>query len=81
MLAARALCAFEHVNPWRTKREDLADLALVGGLLHNEALHSLRAQIDKPMTITFVSGKGPTVEPVALARPERPDTTPKGSDG
>jgi hypothetical protein len=68
LLAARALQAFHHVNPYvldgdgnPAAPEEALDLALVGGLLMNELIADSRGMVERPMTIQFLTG-GPTVE-------------------
>jgi hypothetical protein len=83
-VAARALQAFQHVNPFdvdedgqpRASDEQL-ELAQVGALLRAEEISNSRGLVEKPMQIQFVPGSGPRVVPYKLEeadaqRPEGP---------
>lgn len=72
LLAAEALQAFVHVDPFArgADGELLAtdqelELARVGALLRVEEITYARAQMKEPMSIHFI-GKGPEVTPFKL---------------
>ena len=82
LLAAEALQAFLHINPFAVDAEGralaperLIELARVGALLRVEEIASARAQLEHPMQIQFLSG-GPRVIPFKLDT-ETPDGSPK----
>jgi hypothetical protein len=65
MLAAEALQALRHVDPYRARDPRRLLMAKVGALLENELLDNTRALREHPMRITVLGG-GPTLAETSL---------------